>query len=100
MTGGISPHTTAGAPYRDECIGKKLAMVEGTEGIAYREDRKTFAGLDASGSEAPWFPPSFQICSSQTEPLIGNYLPAQRSRSADSTTIIHTTLKNNTTHRL
>ena len=58
---------------------KKLAMVEGTEGIAYREDRRTFAGLDASGSEAPWFLPALQIPSSQTEPLIGNNLPAQRS---------------------
>ncbi len=58
---------------------KKLAMVEGTEGIAYREDRRTFAGLDASGSEALWFLPALQIPSSQTEPLIGNNLPAQSS---------------------
>jgi hypothetical protein len=33
---------------------KNLATVEGS---AYREDRRAFAGLDASGSEAQWFLP-------------------------------------------
>ncbi len=42
-------------------------------------ERRAFAGLDESGSEAPWFLPALQIPSSQTVPLIGNYLPAQRS---------------------
>ncbi len=57
-------------------FGKKLATVEGS---AYLEDLRAFAGLDASGSEAQWYLPALQIPSSQTEPLIGNYLPAQRS---------------------
>jgi hypothetical protein len=69
---------------------KKMAMVEGS---AYREDRRAFAGLDESSSEAQWFLPAHQIPSSQTEPSIGNYLPAQRSDqrivSPDSTTIIN-----------
>ena len=51
------------------------------EGSANREDRRAFAGLDASGSEAPWFPLVFR--SSQTEPLIGNYLPANQGKSID-----------------
>jgi hypothetical protein len=57
-------------------ISKRLATVEGS---AYREDRRAFAGWDAFSSEAPWFLPALQIPSSQTEPLIENYLPAQRS---------------------
>ena len=69
---------------------KKMAMVEGS---AYQEDRRAFASLDESGSEAQWFLPALQIPSSQTEPSIGNYLPAQRSDqrivSPDSTTIIN-----------
>jgi hypothetical protein len=69
---------------------KKMTTVEGS---AYREDRRAFAGLDESGSEAQWFLPALQIPSSQTEPSIGNYLPAQRSDqrivSPDSTTIIN-----------
>ena len=56
------------------------------EGSAYREDRRSFAGLDAAGSEAQWFLPASQIPSSQTEPLIGNYLPAQSRKSAGSPT--------------
>ena len=58
-----------------------VAVTGGQCAEAYREGRRTFAGLDASGSEAPWFPLVFR--SSQTEPLIGNYLPAQRSRRSD-----------------
>ena len=76
-------------------------MVEGTEGIAYREDRKTFAGLDASGSEAQWFLPASQIPSSQTEPLIGNYLPARGSdqRIQNTGPVLHESLNKYTTHR-
>ena len=77
MTGGTAARTAVGPPNWVELVkGEKLATVEGS---AYREDRRAFAGLDASGSEAPWFLPALQIPSSQTEPLIGNNLQAQRS---------------------
>ena len=76
MTGGTAARTAVGPPNWVELKGEKLATVEGS---AYREDRRAFAGLDASGSEAPWFLPALQIPSSQTEPLIGNNLPAQPS---------------------
>jgi hypothetical protein len=42
---------------------KKMVTAESS---AYREDRRAFAGLESSGSEAQCFLPALQIPSSQT----------------------------------
>ena len=46
---------------------------------AYRENRRTFPGLDDYGSGQQWFLPQPQSAWSQTELLIENCLPAKRS---------------------
>jgi hypothetical protein len=98
MTGGTSPRTTVGPPTGMNEFEKNWRL----ECSAYREDRRSSAGLNlnASGSEAQWFLPAPQIPSFQTKPLIGNYLPARRSdqRIQNTGPLLHESLKNYTTH--